>query len=42
MPTISEAIASPTGSKNHHEAKKPAMLIRATIMKRASDTHGRD
>ena len=42
MPTTSETIASATGSKNHHEAKKPAMLIRATIMKRASDTHGRD
>ena len=40
MPTTSETIASPTGSKNHQDAKKPAMLIRATRMKRASATHG--
>ena len=42
MPTTSETIASATGSKNHHKAKKPAMLIRATMTKRASANHGRN
>ena len=40
MPMTSETTASPTGSKYHQDAKKPAMLIRVTKMNRASATHG--
>jgi len=42
IPLTSETIASATGSKNHQDAKKPAMFMRVTITKRVSANHGRN